>query len=191
MVPMLRTMIAVSVVGAVGLSIVGHSPSARDVVAAPSLSELVAATGDTARRLGNERVVAEPPTPQASPVVTTAIALANAERAAAGLGPLTAHPQLLTAAFAHSHDMAAMRRMSHTGSDGSSAGDRLDRAGYRWQTWAENVAAGYPTAASVTDGWMNSPGHRANVLNASMVHIGIGVVNASDGTAYWTMILAA
>ena len=56
------------------------------------------------------------------------------------------------------------RHESHAGSDGSNAGQRIERQGYRWRAWAENVAVGYPDAASVMDGWMNSPGHRENIL---------------------------
>ena len=81
--------------------------------------------------------------------------------------------------------------MTHTGSDGSNAGDRIARAGFSAGTWGENVAAGYATAASVVDGWMNSSGHRANILDPSFTHIGVAVANAAEGTPYWTMVLAA
>ena len=80
--------------------------------------------------------------------------------------------------------------MSHTGTDGSNPGDRIARAGYRFSAWGENVAIGYPDAASVMDGWMNSPGHRANILSGNVTEIGIGLAYAADGTPYWTMDLA-
>ena len=80
--------------------------------------------------------------------------------------------------------------MSHTGSDGSNPGDRIARAGYRFSAWAENVAMGYPDAASVMDGWMNSPGHRANILSGNVTEIGVGLAYAADGAPYWTMVLA-
>jgi uncharacterized protein YkwD len=83
-----------------------------------------------------------------------------------------------------------MGTMSHTGSDGSDAGDRIARAGYSASTWGENVAAGYPSASSVVDGWMGSSGHRQNILNPAFTHIGVASARAADGTLYWTMVLA-
>lgn len=80
--------------------------------------------------------------------------------------------------------------MSHTGSDGSNAGARLRANGGSFSTWAENVAAGYGSAAGVVDGWMNSSGHRANILNPSMTQIGVAAATAADGTTYWTMVLS-
>ena len=65
--------------------------------------------------------------------------------------------------------------MSHDGSDGSDVGDRLDRVGYAWRTYGENVAWNQQTPAAVMDAWMNSPGHRANILNCSFTEIGVGV----------------
>ena len=83
-----------------------------------------------------------------------------------------------------------MGQMTHTGSDGSDAGTRIGRAGYSAGTWGENVAAGYGSASSVVDGWMNSSGHRANILNGAFTQIGVAVAYSADGTAYWTMVLA-
>lgn len=181
----------------VGPSLDSDVPSPMAAAATSSASGLVADPGTSARRLDNQRVVADPPPP---PPTTTApvsnlaaevIAIANAERAAAGLAPVSAHPQLMAAALGHSEDQAAMRRMTHTGSDGSDAGDRIERAGYRWWTWSENVAMGYRTAGAVMDGWMGSPGHRANILNGNFVHIGVAAVTGGDGRPYWTMVLGA
>ena len=70
------------------------------------------------------------------------------------------------------------------------AGQRATRRDYRWSAWGENVAAGAPDAASVVTGWMNSPEHRANVLNPSYTDIGVGLAYSSNGTPYWTMVLA-
>ena len=56
--------------------------------------------------------------------------------------------------------------------------------------WAENVAAGSPTAADVMSAWMGSGAHRTNILNSSAVHIGVGLAYSSNGTPYWTMVLA-
>ncbi|MGJ5752466.1 uncharacterized protein YkwD [Streptomyces puniciscabiei] len=123
------------------------------------------------------------PTPTASGAVARVVQLVNAERAKVGCHPLTVNPALTKAAQAHSADMAAHQNMSHTGSDGSSPGDRITRAGYSWSAYGENVAYGYATPEQVMNGWMNSPGHRANILNCSYKEIGVGL--AQPGS-YWT-----
>ncbi|MGW4497312.1 CAP domain-containing protein [Micromonospora sp. NPDC004336] len=115
--------------------------------------------------------------------------LVNAERAKAGCGALSVDSKLMTAAQRHSQDQADHRNMSHTGSDGSDAGDRLDRVGYAWRTYGENVAWNQKTPAAVMDAWMNSPGHRANILNCAFTEIGVGV--ASSNGPYWTQVFAA
>ncbi|MFE5215780.1 CAP domain-containing protein [Streptomyces sp. NPDC056626] len=109
--------------------------------------------------------------------------LVNAERAKAGCQPLTLNSTLTKAAQAHSADMAAHQNMSHTGSDGSTPGDRITRAGYTWSSYGENVAYGYSTPEQVMDGWMTSPGHRANILNCSFKEIGVGLAQPNS---YWT-----
>ncbi|MFG2873423.1 CAP domain-containing protein [Streptomyces sp. NPDC048337] len=116
------------------------------------------------------------------------LALVNQERAAAGCPALTVNAKLTKAAQDHSADMAAHNTMSHTGSDGSDPGARITRAGYTWSTYGENVAYGYGTAAKVMEGWMNSPGHRANILNCSFKEIGIGHAQPGD---YWTQDFGA
>lgn len=131
-----------------------------------------------------------PPAPAAS-AQAECVAITNNERAAAGLPALSVSPALEQAAAGHSGYQASRNRMSHTGSGGSSAGTRITAAGYRWRTWGENVAAGYPNCAEVMRGWMNSPGHRANILNGAFTQIGIAAATASNGTIYWTMVLAA
>ncbi|MEW2156417.1 CAP domain-containing protein [Streptomyces sp. NPDC007189] len=127
------------------------------------------------------------PTPSATATASSATArvvqLVNAERAKVGCHPLTVNAKLTQAAQAHSADMAAHRNMSHTGSDGSAPGDRITRAGYTWSAYGENVAYGYDTPEQVMTGWMNSPGHRANILNCSYKEIGVGL--AQPGS-YWT-----
>lgn len=111
------------------------------------------------------------------------VELVNSERAKAGCAPLKANEKLTEAARAHSQDMADHRNMSHTGSDGSGPGERIERAGYEWRTYGENVAYGYRTPESVMDGWMSSPGHKRNILNCSFEEIGVGLAQPGD---YWT-----
>ncbi|MEV7520727.1 CAP domain-containing protein [Streptomyces sp. NPDC091371] len=125
----------------------------------------------------------KPSAPAPSGSAAQVLALVNQERAAAGCPALSLNAKLTKAAQDHSADMAAHSNMSHTGSDGSDAGQRITRAGYAWSSYGENVAYGYSTAEKVMEGWMNSPGHRQNILNCSFKEIGIGL--AQPGY-YWT-----
>ncbi|QKV96500.1 CAP domain-containing protein [Streptomyces sp. NA02950] len=115
------------------------------------------------------------------------VELVNKERAKVGCKPVTVDAKLTKAAQAHSEDMAEHSNMSHTGSDGSSPGDRIERAGYSWSTYGENVAYGYSSPESVMEGWMNSSGHKANILNCDFKEIGVG--HAQPGH-YWTQDFA-
>jgi uncharacterized protein YkwD len=113
----------------------------------------------------------------------------NAERAAVGAAPLRLCATLTTAAQRHSEDQAATSRMSHTGSNGSTMSQRAGAAGYvGWNALAENVAAGYPSVASVMDGWMGSAGHRTNLLSGTYEHVGVGRAASGNGTLYWTQV---
>ncbi|MGW7441471.1 CAP domain-containing protein [Streptomyces sp. NPDC054849] len=135
----------------------------------------------------------KPQAPAPAPVKTTAapatgaaaavLSLVNQERAAAGCPAVTLNAKLTKAAQDHSADMASHSNMSHTGSDGSDPGQRITRAGYTWSTYGENVAYGYSTPEKVMEGWMNSPGHRQNILNCSFKEIGIGLAQPNN---YWT-----
>nr|WP_211177325.1 CAP domain-containing protein [Pseudonocardia acidicola] len=125
------------------------------------------------------------PAPAAAPAGTPAaqvVALTNAQRARAGCGALQVDARVTAAAQQHSADMASNNYFSHTGSDGSSFGDRLQAEGYP-APGAENIAQGQPDAAAVVDAWMNSPGHRANILDCSLTTIGVGYDSRGD---YWT-----
>nr|WP_128382341.1 CAP domain-containing protein [Streptomyces cavernae] len=130
---------------------------------------------------------APPSTPKATATASGAVArivqLVNAERGKVGCSAVTLNATLTKAAQAHSVDMAAHNNMSHTGSDGSTPGDRITRAGYAWSTYGENVAYGYSTPEQVMAGWMASPGHRANILNCAFKEIGVGLAQPGD---YWT-----
>ena len=111
----------------------------------------------------------------------------NAERAANGAPALVLCAGLARSASAHSADKDARNTMSHTGGDGSTLSVRANRAGYTgWTALGENVAFGYPDVGSVMAGWMGSPGHRANILNATYTHVGFGSVTSANGTPYWT-----
>jgi uncharacterized protein YkwD len=117
-------------------------------------------------------------------VVQQVLDLVNRKRGQAGLSPLRLHSQLNAAAQAHSNDMARHNFLSHTGADGSSPFDRIRRYGYNYRRAGENIASGYSSAQDVMQGWLNSSGHRANILNPKFRDIGIGV--ASGNKRYWT-----
>ncbi|MFU8850308.1 CAP domain-containing protein [Micromonospora sp. SL1-18] len=110
--------------------------------------------------------------------------LVNQERAKAGCKAVTVDDKLTLAAQRHSQDQADHQTMTHDGSDGSDAGARLDRVGYAWRAYGENVAWNQQSPAAVMDAWMNSPGHRANILNCSFTEIGVGVARSNG--PYWT-----
>ncbi|MFE7948169.1 CAP domain-containing protein [Streptomyces sp. NPDC057426] len=122
-------------------------------------------------------------------VADRVISLVNAERAKAGCGPLSANATLTRAAQGHSDDMAARDYFDHTNPDGDGPGERVTAAGYPWSTYGENIAMGQSTPEQVMDSWMNSPGHRANILNCDFKEIGVGVHN--EGGPYWTQVFGA
>jgi uncharacterized protein YkwD len=113
--------------------------------------------------------------------------LVNVERAKAGCAALTEDGKLRQAADAHSADQATAGKISHVGTDGAELGTRVDRFGYRWRGIGENVAAGYANPAAVMQGWMNSDGHRANILNCGFKNIGVGLATKGR-TIYWTQV---
>ena len=121
--------------------------------------------------------------------------LVNQERSDAGLEPLVFNLQLDNAANYHTDQMVDADEMSHQVPGEAPLGDRVSDANYEWRRVGENVAAGYVTPESVVDGWMNSPGHRENILNPDFTEIGIGYANApdnksnySDYDTYWTQV---
>ncbi|MET9431633.1 MULTISPECIES: sigma-70 family RNA polymerase sigma factor [unclassified Streptomyces] len=116
--------------------------------------------------------------------------LVNRERANSGCAPVTMNDKLAAAAQGHSEDMAARDYFDHTSPDGSGPGERVSAAGYRWSTYGENIARGQQTPASVVESWMNSPGHRANILNCAFKEIGMGIHSGSGGP-WWTQVFGA
>ncbi len=131
---------------------------------------------------------ATPETPQTGHAYERRVLeLVNEERAKQGLSPLTWHEGLANVARAHSQDMNDRRFFSHDNPDGQSPFDRIKAAGIAYTRAAENVAAGQKTPEEVMQGWMNSAGHRANILNPNLTALGVGYY-AGDGpyTHYWT-----
>jgi RNA polymerase sigma factor (sigma-70 family) len=130
---------------------------------------------------------APPSAPAARPAGTPAaqvLALTNAERAKAGCGPVAPDDRLARAAQLHSEDMSANGYFDHASQDGRSFADRAKAQGHP-SPGAENIARGQNSPDAVMQAWMNSPGHRANILNCSLRTMGVGVV-PDDWT--WTQV---
>ena len=123
------------------------------------------------------------------PLLAEVVALTNAQRSAHGLGPLTADGRLAAAAQGHNDDMVARGFFAHESPDGASVADRVRAAGYSYGVVAENIAAGQRTAADVVQGWMDSPGHRANILNRDVTHTGVGFTAGGPYGTTWTQVL--
>lgn len=113
--------------------------------------------------------------------------LVNIERQKAGLSPFTLSSKLSNVARDKSKDMAHNNYFSHQSPTHGSPFDMMKAYGINYRTAGENIAKGYNSAASVVNGWMNSPGHRANILNSSFNTLGVGYYNY-NGTAYWTQM---
>lgn len=115
------------------------------------------------------------------------VQMVNDLRAQNGLHALDISPELEKAAEKHAADMARSGKLSHTGSNGSTPAKRAKRAGYRFCTVAENVAAGQQSSAEVMQAWANSAGHRKNMLKPKARDIAV-VRGPNDN---WVMMLAA
>ena len=178
----------VGVLAAVALTVCGTYANALDDV------DQAARVQSSAQRLSVPQVATErvstTTVPADSTVASAVVALLNTERASRGLAPYAAHSQVIAAAQVHSDDMAGRNRMDHTGSDGSTAGDRLEAPGFQWGAYGENVAAGQPTAQQVVTSWMNSSGHRPQMLG-NYEYVGVGVAAGANGTLYWTLVVAS
>lgn len=113
--------------------------------------------------------------------------LTNEERRNAGLDPFVWSDALAEVAYAHSKDMSVRGFFSHDNPDGLSPFDRMENAGISYWMAAENIAAGHQTPADVVEGWMTSPGHRANILDPGLHKLGVGFYTGSSGYGtYWT-----
>src|SRR5262245_61899281 len=106
------------------------------------------------------------PVPAPTPVASALVDLTNAERARAGLSTLRADGRLMQAAQIQAEQVAAAGRLEHTLPDARypRVEDRLAAVSYRWQSAGENLAVGQRDAAQAVESWMNSSGHRANIL---------------------------
>jgi uncharacterized protein YkwD len=128
---------------------------------------------------------AQPTRSNLSLVRRATLCLINQQRSAHGLRRLSSEPHLRTAAQRHSDAMGARHFFDHVSPSGAGPAQRLRAAGYRGGTWGENIAWGTGlTPAAAVDMWMNSPGHRANILRAQFRRIGIGVGQQAPDPAF-------
>ncbi|HST17721.1 MAG TPA: CAP domain-containing protein [Gaiellaceae bacterium] len=116
------------------------------------------------------------------------ITLVNQHRASLGLGQLSSDAALTRSAVWKSMNMAGLNYFDHNDDPiGRSVGQRLSDCGWPSNLgWGENIAYGYPTPDQVMSGWLNSPGHKANIENPSFTTIGVGVAANAQGGYYWT-----
>ena len=128
-------------------------------------------------------------------LITDVIDCLNAERTKANLPALTPNSLLMQTAQQHAEFMDRKQALSHMGKDRSTFDQRIRATGYNFSTAAENVALGAVDAAGVVEMWMNSPPHRANILNDKVCDVGLGIspVEPEDAsvTRYWSLSLAA
>jgi uncharacterized protein YkwD len=163
------------------------TPSATGSLA-PSPSVTVPSVSATPSPTATRAASSPKPSPKATgptAIEDQVTSLVNIERKKVGCGALRTDERLRTAARAHSADMVRYDYFGHDGHDGKDPGYRMTAAGYSWSAWAENIAYGYASAAEVVKGWMNSDGHRKNILNCNYRDVGVGLAYKGS-TPYWT-----
>ena len=116
--------------------------------------------------------------------------LLNNVRFANSASPVTFDARLGEAAQTHASDMLAQNYFSHTGLNGSTAGERITAAGYTWRTYGENIAQGQTSQAQVLTAWTNSSGHHANNINPNFEDFGLGKAGTGSNTR-WVLVLGA
>lgn len=116
------------------------------------------------------------------------IRLVNVEREKVDLKPLTENSSLSTVARYKSQDMINNSYFAHNSPTYGSPFDMMKHFGISYRTAGENIAAGQRTPESVVTAWMNSPGHKANILHKSFTQIGVGFIKDKNGYSYWTQM---
>lgn len=123
--------------------------------------------------------------------------LTNDFRAEQGLSPLTLNQKLTVTAQTYAQTMAEDDFFSHIGEDNSTPWERAEADGYTAMAMAENIAAGQPTPEQVVQSWIDSPGHRQNLLNPNYTELGVGYFELSNDTGqvnythYWTQLFGS
>jgi len=181
------------------------SADAKQTAEKPAVTQTTtakpAATQTSTEKPTATQTTAEKPvaTQQAAPSNTTVsssvssyeqkvVELVNVERQKAGLSSLTLDTAISNIARMKSKDMATNNYFAHQSPTYGSAGDMLTKYGIKWSAWGENIASGQRTPQEVVTAWMNSPGHKANIMSTNFSKIGVGYAVNSNGTPYWTQM---
>ena len=114
--------------------------------------------------------------------------LVNAERTKRGISALTLDSNLSSVATKKSQDMVNKNYFDHTSPTYGSPFDMMKQFGISYRTAGENIAKGQKTPQEVVTAWMNSEGHRKNILNPNFTNLGVGIAKDSKGTPYWTQM---
>ena len=144
-------------------------------------------------------VVAGPKAESARPAAAAAapggragalVELANQQRSRAGLPPLRANSQLMRAAQTQAEQSASLGKMAHVLPEARypRPEDRLEASGYDWRAFAENIAMGQQSTSEAIEAWMNSPGHRKNLLSAAYTELGTGYATDASGRPYYVQV---
>jgi len=125
-----------------------------------------------------------------SALTVSVVDLTNAERSRAGLSTLRTNSRLMQAAQLQADQMARLGRLDHvlSGATYPRPEDRLAAVGYSWQAYAENIAYGQRSPQEAVSSWMQSSGHRTNMLNPSLTEMGAGYARDTGGRAYWVQV---
>ena len=160
------------------------SGAAQQAQVAPSPSAPAAPSSSTKPTTG--AATTGPASAANSSYEARVVTLTNQERAKAGCPALTVDSRLTSAARGHSQDMANRNYFNHNTPEGVTPWTRITNAGYHFSSAAENIAEGQATPDAVMTAWMNSSGHRANILNCNLHNIGVGLAYNAKHTPYWT-----
>ncbi|MGF1499647.1 MAG: CAP domain-containing protein [Elainellaceae cyanobacterium] len=174
----------------------------RDADASPSPTQGSTLASDPNSTPGSETPPADSSmpgseTPTDASFIEQVLTLTNEFRTANGKAPLTLNADLTEAAADHASDMAQQDFFSHTGQDGSSVLDRAQETGYDPRAVGENIAAGQTTPEQVVQAWIDSPGHRANLLSDNYTELGVGYTFLENDTGnvnynhYWAQVFGS
>lgn len=132
-------------------------------------------------------------TTSSSAVAADIVNYTNAARARNGLPALRSNSRLMEAARIHAAQMASYQRAEHTisGAQYPTMQSRLQAVGYDYRSAAENVAWNQQSAQSVVNTWMNSTGHRANILDPTLTEMGAAMARSARGEPYWIQVFGA
>jgi uncharacterized protein YkwD len=169
--------------------VAARKPAAKPrprIARAPAKKAQRPADAASRRRVSGADVLAGPE----SGVQQRVLALVNENRRHGGCRDLALDRRLIEVANDHAADMARHDYFAHESRDGDDAGDRVRDSGYRWRRYGENIARGAGSPRDVVDDWMNSPPHRANIMDCRLHEVGLGLALADDHTAYWVQDLA-